>query len=196
MDWVGRWNVDVSMEGGGWRWWQRVRRQCIFLLDQSILQSHIKSEILHLNMCTHEQPKITKLKITYTWTCNYQVEATSSVDRRWLGKRVMQVLGHFTSYPDLLQLRYTKTSLRLPWLVGAAVAGCLALPGARRPSPAPFHAVSKVVCTHGSPATKRPDLEEDQEMGARKIERRSWMMQRGLLKWKGDISLHAQYPFY
>lgn len=62
---------------------------------------------------------------------NYQVEATSSVDRRRLAKRVVQVLGHLTLYPDLLQLRNAEPSLRLPRLVGAAVASFLALPGGR-----------------------------------------------------------------
>lgn len=85
---------------------------------------------------------------------DYQAEAAGSVDRRLLlTKRVVQVLGHLTFYPDLLQLRDAEPSLRLPRLVGAAVAASLALPGARGPSPSPFHAVPGpgVACTHGSP---------------------------------------------
>lgn len=62
---------------------------------------------------------------------NYQVEATSSVDRRRLAKRVVQVLGHLTLYPDLLQLRNAEPSLRLPRLVGVAVATSLAFLGGR-----------------------------------------------------------------
>jgi hypothetical protein len=57
-----------------------------------------------------------------------QVEATGSMDRgwRWLSGKwwVVQVLGHFTLQPDLLQLGDAKASLRLPRLVdGAAAAG-------------------------------------------------------------------------
>lgn len=83
---------------------------------------------------------------------NYQVEATSSVDRRRrVAKRVVQaVLGHLALYPDLLQLRHAEPSLRLPRLVGAAAAAAasLALPG---PPPSPFHAVPGpgIACTHG-----------------------------------------------
>jgi len=125
---------------------------------------------------------------------NYQVEATSSVDRRRVTKRAVQVLGHLALHPDLLQLRHAEPSLRLPRLVGAAAAAAasLALPG---PPPSPFHAVPGpgIACTHGSRlagplvATHTHvslDLEleeDDQEMGAmqasyKREEERRWMV--------------------
>jgi hypothetical protein len=38
MDWVGRRNADISMEGGG-RWWHPVGRSHIFLLNQLYTKS-------------------------------------------------------------------------------------------------------------------------------------------------------------
>lgn len=64
----------------------------------------------------------------------YQVDATR--------RRVVQVLGHFTLQPDLLQLGDAEAPLRLPRLVGGGAGGLLAPPGPRRrPHPAPLHAV-------------------------------------------------------